>query len=503
MAAHPLYSPFELVFAGSVEPIPADRVPVRVRFEHADGTEIVVAGFWDGDDRYVARFTPERAGAWAWSTVSDEPSLDGRAGSFDAAGTRGHGPVRPAHTFHFAHADGTPFRPVGATAYNWLHQDDPLFSATPGHLAAAGLNKLRFMVFPQAGGHIERFPELLPFEKDASGAWDVSRPVIPFFRRLDDAVRLLAAHGIEADVLILNSYDGGHFGLDALTEEQDAAYLRYLVARLSAFPNVWWSLCNEFDLLTDRPAARWDRLGAILAAEDPHEHPRSIHNWMELHDHNQPWITHASIQNGSATTEFGRASLYRDVYRKPIVLDEIKYEGDLPDRWGHLTGAELVHQFWIATVAGSYASHGESFLLLNGSLHMVQGGPLQGESPARLGFLRSILDDLVIPGLDPIDKWDDLAYVAGEPRRQYVQYLGVPDTATWTFRLPQGNKGARLEVGDEFEVDVIDTWDMTITPAGRRFVLSDALRNEAFAAASDPVELPQGRALALRITRVG
>lgn len=502
MAAHPLYSPIELVFAGPDEPIPADRVPLRVRFVNDDATEVVVPGFWDGDDRYVVRFSPESEGRWRWESESGSAPLAGRRGEFDALGAAGHGSVRPAHTFHFAHADGTPFHPVGATAYNWLHQDDPLFSETPPALAEAGFNKFRFMVFPQAGGHVEHFPTLLPFEKDADGAWDVSRPVIPFFRRLDEAVRLLGIHGLDADVLLLNSYDGGRFGLDGLTEQQDAAYVRYVMARLSAFPNVWWSLCNEFDILTDRPADRWDRLGALLAAEDPHDHPRSIHNWMEFHDHNQPWVTHASIQNGDATIAFGRASLYRDVYRKPIVLDEIKYEGDIADRWGHLSGEELVHQFWIATVSGCYASHGESFILPNGSLHMVQGGPLRGESPPRLGFLREILDDLVIPGLDPIDKWDDPAHVAGQPRRQYVQYL-AQDAAAWTFRLPQGNKGERLEVGDAFDVDVIDTWNMTVTPVGRTFVLTDVHRNEAFAADAAPVEFAGGGPLALRITRVG
>ena len=497
----PLYRVVEVELTGTREPLHADRAPVRALFTHESGTNVEVPGFWDGAGRYLVRFAPEVEGRWTWRTVSEVAELDGVEGAFEAAGAEGHGPVRVAEQFHFAHADGTPFRPVGTTAYNWLHQEEPLFSETPDAIAEAGFNKFRFMVFPQAGGHIEHFPTLLPFEKDAEGGWDVSRPVIPFFRRLDLAVQLLAERGVQADVLIFNSYDGGHFGLDGLTEDEDAAYLRYLVARLSAYANVWWSLCNEFDILTDRPAARWDCAGELLAAMDPHDHLRSIHNWMEIHDQNRPWITHASIQNGAATTEFGRASLYRDVYRKPIVLDEIKYEGDIADRWGHLSGDQLVHQFWITTVAGCYASHGESFTLPNGSLHMVQGGPFRGESPARLGFLRTVLDDLVVAGLDPIDKWDDPEYVAGAPRRQYLAYLGQSAPAEWTFRLPQGNKGERLEVGDSFVVDVVDTWAMTVTRVAGEFVLTEVHRNEAFAADADPVSLPEGRPLALRITR--
>ncbi|MCM6762561.1 DUF4038 domain-containing protein [Rathayibacter sp. ZW T2_19] len=488
----------ELELRGPAEVPPADRTPVTVLFRHADAS-VEVPGFWDGDDVYRVRFSPSLEGPWSWTSRSGTGELDGASGSFSVDPRETPGAVGVVATYHFAHADGTPFRPVGATVYNWLHQADELVASTVTAIADAGFTKLRFLVFPQAGGHVEHVPELLPFERGEDGRWDVSRPVVAFFQRLDDAVVTLAEHGIQADVLIFNSYDGGAFGLDGLNEEEDAAYLRYLVARLSAYSNVWWSLCNEFDILP-RPVERWTRLGELLAAIDPHQRLRSIHQWMEFYDHNQPWVTHASIQNGAATEQFGRASLYRDAYPKPIVLDEIKYEGDIQDRWGHLSGEELVHRFWVATVAGCYASHGESFLTESGSLHIVEGGELRGTSSARLGFLREVLDSLVVPGLDPIDRWDDPGYVAGVPRVQYVQYLGPSSPASWSFRLPQGNVGERLEEGDVFEVDVLDTWGMTVTPVGRRFALTEVLRNDAYADAA--VELPEGRALALRITRV-
>lgn len=496
-----VHRPHELVFEGPETPIPADRVPLRIEFTHADGATLTVPGFWDGERRYVVRFAPPRAGHWWWRTASDEPSLEGHEGVIDAVEDGEHGPVGVASRFHFAHADGTPFRPVGTTVYNWIHQREQLRHETAVAVAEAGFNKLRFMVFPQGGGYIEHSPDLMPFERSESG-WDVSRPVIAFFRQLDELVADLGERGVQADVLIFNAYDRGQFGLDSLTEEQDAAYLRYLVARLSAYPHVWWSLCNEFDLMTDRSADRWDRMGEMLAAIDAHGHLRSIHNWIELHDHNQPWITHASIQNGHATVEFGRANLYRDVYGKPVVLDEIKYEGDTPERWGDLSARQLIHQFWITTVAGCYASHGESFVTESGSLHMVEGGSFRGESPERLAFLREVLEGLRVPGLDPIDKWDDAAFVAGVARDQYVQYLGRSAPPTWSFRLPQGNAGERLESGDAFEVSIVDTWNMTVTPVGRRFLLTDVRRNDAYAGDAGPVDLPEGEALALLITRV-
>ncbi|MFE7504723.1 DUF4038 domain-containing protein [Promicromonospora sp. NPDC057488] len=496
-----MYDTVELSFRGDDALPVGGQPPFTVRLTCDDGGEpVVVAGFWDGGHDYRARFCAEREGRWTWEVADARTALDRTAGAFDVRGARGPGPVRVAHRFHFAHADGTPFRPVGTTAYNWLHQDEPLFGDTVAAIAEAGFNKLRFMVFPQAGGYVEHVPELLPFER-AEGRWDVSRPVPAFFRRLDAAVATLGEHGIQADVLLLNAYDRGFFGLDGLSEQEDAVYLRYLVARLAAHPNVWWSLCNEFDQL-ERPAERWDRAGALLAELDPHQHLRSIHNWVELYDNNQPWVTHASLQNGSATTEPGRANLYRDVWGKPVVLDEIKYEGDIPLRWGDLDARQLVHQFWNTTVAGCYASHGESFVTPSGSLHMVEGGRLRGAAPARLAFLREVLDGLDVPGLDPIDKWDDPAHVAGAPRRQYVQYLGRSAPEQWEFRLPVGFPGERPEPGDEFVVDVVDTWHMTVERVPGRFSLTDVGRNEARDRASDPVPLPRGEAVALLVTRV-
>lgn len=484
----------ELTFTGPPEP--SDPTPFSVTFSH-DDEEREVQGFWDGEDLYRARFRPERGGRWNWRTSSRQAALDGLSGVLEADEPVGPGPVRVAGTYHFAHADGTPFRPVGTTVYNWIHQEPELRSKTLEAVSGAGFNKLRFMVFPQGGGYVEHVPELMPFERDAAGRWDTTRPVATYFRQVDDAVVALAQRGVEADVLLLSAYSAD-CGLDALTEEEDASYLRYVVARIGAYSNVWWSLCNEYDIL-DRPAERWDRLGELLARIGGHR-LRSIHNWYGFFDHNRAWITHASIQNGAAVAEFGRASLYRDAYAKPIVLDEIKYEGDVPLRWGHLSARELVHRFWVATVSGCYASHGESFAKTNGSLHIVDGGEFQGTSPERLAFLRRILEDLDIAGLDPIDKWDDPEFVAGQPRRQYLRYFGRAAPATWTFRLPQGHDGEGLEVGDRFEVDVIDTWNMTHVRTGRVFTLTEVHRNDAFAD-GPPLLLPEGEAIALRITR--
>ena len=155
---------------------------------------------------------------------------------------------------------------------------------------------------------------------------------------------------------------------------------------------------------------------------DPYGHLRSIHNGSRLYNHTLPWVTHASIQNGSAVEDFGRAGLYRDVYRKPIVFDEVKYEGNIDQRWGQLSAEEMVHRFWQGTIAGTYVGHGETYLDPQDVLWWSKGGVLHGQSPARLTFLKKVLESAPPEGLEPIDKWQDLR-TAGKAGEYYLDLL--------------------------------------------------------------------------------
>src|SRR5690606_13393069 len=165
--------------------------------------------------------------------------------------------------------------------------------------------------------------------------------------------------GIEADLILLNPY--GKWGFNSMDAAGDERYIRYVVARFGAYRNVWWSLCNEFDFLRTKTDAEWEQLGVHVAACDPHQRLRSIHNGHRIFDQTKPWITHDSMQNGAAVEEPGRAEMYRSVWHKPIVYDEVKYEGDSHFRWGNLCGEEMVHRFWCGTVSGTYDGHGDYF----------------------------------------------------------------------------------------------------------------------------------------------
>ena len=91
-------------------------------------------------------------------------------------------------------------------------------------------------------------PPAYAFE-GAPGRFDLTRFNPAFFQQLDRRVLDLQRLGIEADIILLHPYDDGAWGFDRMSAEQDDRYLRYVVARLAGYRNVWWSLANEYDFM--------------------------------------------------------------------------------------------------------------------------------------------------------------------------------------------------------------------------------------------------------------
>jgi hypothetical protein len=302
--------------------------------------------------------------------------------------------------------------------------------------------------------------------------------------------------GIEADLILFHPYDKGHWGFDRMGASADDRYLRYLIARLAAYRNVWWSLANEYDFLKEKADADWDRLFQVVAKADPYGHLRSIHNGALIYNHTHPWVTHVSLQNGSAVEDFGRAGLYRDVYRKPIVFDEVKYEGNIEQRWGNLSAEEMVHRFWQGAIAGTYVGHGETYRDREDVLWWSKGGILRGRSPARIAFLRKVLEQGPPEGLEPIDKWQD-PRTAGKKGEYYLVYFGRESPSEWTFALP----AAGLKGSVKFQIEVIDTWEMTVMLVKGTFEVKPKDRYVYVCEENPKIKLPEKPYLALRICK--
>ena len=445
---------FELALNGPGGGNPFHDVTLSAKFSYQNRV-VEVDGFYDGEGVYRIRFMPDTVGKWSYITKCNVSVLDGKTGHFLCveASQGNHGPVYVKDTFHFAYADGTPYYPFGTTCYAWTHQGDVLEEQTLETLKSTTFNKMRMCVFPKDYIYNKNEPIYYPFERDDKGVSDLSRFNPAFFQHFEKRVGQLCEMGIEADIIIFHPYD--RWGYCDMEAEEDYHYLRYLIARLSAYRNVWWSLANEYDFLLDvKPMTQWDRFFHILEEKDAYQHLRSIHNGNVTmnYDHTKPWVTHVCIQNWDVK----RVKDWREAYRKPVINDECEYEGNIPRPWGNISGKELVHRFWIMVVNGGYAGHGETFMHPEDVLWWSKGGGLQGESWQRIDFLHEIIVDMPPGGLTPMaDKWQWTRVSSGINGEYRLIYFGEHQPVEWAVGLP-------MEDGD-YDIDLIDTWNMTIT----------------------------------------
>lgn len=421
-----------------------------------------VSGFYDGDGVFRIRYMPDTPGTWTFRTISNIPAINGNKGTFICKPASGdnHGMVKVDAPYNFKYADGRPYHPFGTTLYSWTHQGDSLEELTLRTLSKSPFNKVRMCIFPKRYDWCENEPVYYPYVRklgrDSSFNWDHSRFDPAFFRHLEQRIIELGKLGIEADLILFHPYDKGHWGFDRMDHQTNIAYLRYVIARLSAYRNVWWSVANEFDLVKTKKLWEWDSYVDLLHKEDPFRHLISVHHSMEYYDVRRAGITHASIQNGSLVEDFGRAGTLRDVYGKPVIYDEVGYEGNTPRRWGNLTAEQLVHHHWQGILAGTYVTHGETFLDPNDVIWWARGGVLKGRSQDRIGYLRRMIDSTGT--FDYIDKWrNDHASISSD-RKHILIYFGREQPISWKFMLPAKTA---LPDGTRFRAEVIDTWGMS------------------------------------------
>ena len=435
---------FELPIQAETTKNPYTEIDLKARFYNQSDT-INVDGFYDGDNLYKIRFMPSGEGEWNYNTISSHEKLNNRTGSFICISPAGNnkGPVRVHDTFHFSYADNSPFYPLGTTAYGWVQRDSLTRSHTLKSLKESPFNKVRFMILPHAPSGKEC--ELYPYARAEEG-WDFSRFNPAYFQRYDSCIKALGDLGIQADMILFHPYDRGTWGFDQMDKEEQYLYLKYVNARYGAFHNVWWSMANEFDLMTDRTMEDWDGYFQFFVKNDPYQHLRSNHNAGIWYDHREDWVTHASLQ----TESWWMAKELRLKYGKPVIFDEFCYEGDGINRTVALNGDVLTHRMWLITIVGAYGTHGEGLFQPRTAYQFFrQGGEFAGSSVHELHVLKQILNE--VPGhLEPMgNDWRLNRILAGIAGQFYLYYLGEYQNALWHFtELPENT---------HFSAKVIDT----------------------------------------------
>ena len=515
------YEIAEFCFAGAEPTGSFVDVDLTGRFA-AGGHAVTVKGFFAGNGEYRLRFLPEQTGEYHYEIQSERLCLyESGTLTVEKADPGRHGPARPKGTAMY-HAGGTWCPTFGTTVYALANQSEALIEETLESLKASPFNKLRTCVFPKHYAYNANNPRCYPFEKregqaeksfsaqrlpiipmkkgSADDYWDTARPNPAFWEHFEEVLRRLDALGIQADLILFHPYD--RWGFSNMSREDNLRYLDYLLRRLAAFPNVWWSLANEYDVCFDKTAEDFKAFEKFVAENDPYRHPISNHNCFQLWDAGSENITHVSFQ----TKELTRVAELLKKYGKPVLIDECRYEGNVPEFWGNLSGRDMVRSFWRVMAQGGYCTHGETFLpetekgkmaTQTGEEDVVwwaKGGRLNGESPARITFLRQIVENLPGP-IEPADGGlTDMAHMDGEGLRTmiahapagfqsflnsiaamdrlerelffaveyayqghcgeeaYLYYLDDQCAARFELKLPTDKR---------YRIEVLDTWEMT------------------------------------------
>jgi hypothetical protein len=461
---------FELSMNGPDGGNPFEDVQLEAQFQHGKRT-MEVRGFYDGDGVYRIRFMPEEEGEWSFKTSSNAAELDGKTGGFACTppGSNNHGPVHVDKTYHFSYADGTPFFVMGTTAYAWTYRPEEVRRKTLESFSNYGFNKIRMLFFPKHYGDgkyidISYDPPVMPFRGEKN-SFDFRSFNVEYFRNFEDRVRELRGRNIQADVILFHFYDFKHWGIDVgMGPEDDLFFLDYLISRLAAFRNLWWSLANEYDLLVPDEGGHevvtnrkdWDAIGRFIQEKDPYNHPRSVHNVpFGCVYPDAGWLTHVSYQHPNT---YALAMDLKRRLAKPVVNDEYQYEGNVPQNWGNASPELELKRHWQAVMAGAYATHGEAYRIDDNSkdIFWSYGGDLAGQSPRRLRFLKQIIESCPFQEMEPdlmkSEGCDEFCLKKGSELYLYFETPDFKDKGQLFLGLPEAQ-------GQQFQVEVYDAWN--------------------------------------------
>jgi hypothetical protein len=252
---------------------------------HGAGGDLHVPGFYDGNGKWILRFTPTSPGEWNYVTESERiEALNGQTGSFSAvraAGNKGRIIINPNNTHKLAWENGDSYFLMGFES-DWLPMidlDTTINTGDTGYggiphavslidqIAVNGFNHVFMTVYSDqtkwgsTASWSAKYNFNSPSDKAESlGMWPFgggtnntsSRGTTPenyetlnpaFFRHLDKVISYLNSKGIIAHLMCYVWNKGVNWPEPG--GAADNRYFDYVVARYQAYPNIYWDVSKE------------------------------------------------------------------------------------------------------------------------------------------------------------------------------------------------------------------------------------------------------------------
>ncbi len=402
-------------------------------FTHVQSGETIrMPGYYAGSDQWRVAFMPTKVGTWTYTTISSDPELNEVEGSVDcvASGLPGMLASDPEHLGKWKYSDGDHAVPIALRM--------PIFSepATVGEFEAAAdflqQNNIHLMEtrlleeYGQFGGRYD-----FVFEGD----WRDHRFDLDVWDRMDERMEILTSRGLGAHVMFYSD-DGGKPSWSGRSDTERLV-IRYAVARLAAYPVVWFN--SGIDVSEYRSCAAIDWMGTRLGELDPYNHPRS------------------SRPSGSELCEMANQTFSSEGYPLQARVDDMidhfldhSVPVSMDDAWGENRGStrfaskdhsehDIRRAFWKAVIAGGVGG------LIRGS---GDGGSRNG-----MYYINHVASDL------ESEQW--LRLINPYLRDRFGEVFGemVPDTSIvengYAISNPDKTHMLFLLIGEE------DRWDPT------------------------------------------
>lgn len=430
------------------------RIVLSATFIHESGARIEnVPGFYDGDDRYVIRFSPDRPGKWTARTCSEEAALDGRElPALQCTQTErmlsGMPRIDSDNSRRFVLDDGTPYIPLGFVC-DWLfayHQRHPEDCARQlDRLAARGFNTIEINVYAHTGfasstdgrgigeypacdEHVYAPPDLYVFggsnEKPDHRVLNVE-----FFRKFDRLMELLEERRMVAHVMF--QAQNKRVNWPVRRSMEDDRYWTYVTARYQGFRNLIWDIGKECGHLRTEfgdHSYTIDRI-ALVRCADAHGHLVTAHD-TDWKSDGGVTVADRHCDHVSDQPHLGDADAYhREALAKqrlldvPYVVVEYGYEEGVERLKTYMGGTCADWQTILVWTWSIYASGAYAYYYYNNTAwDLIKFDP---EPPgwSRYTFLRDFLASIPYNEMAPADEFTNRGFCLAKPGAAYFVFL--------------------------------------------------------------------------------
>ncbi len=281
------------------------------------GNAKTVEAFYDGGNTWRARAYADEVGIWAWTTSSSDVGLGAKSGSYFCStttpGLRGKLKKHPSNSKFLATDNGQTFVGISDTAFNlfsrtWDNGTTPISESTFQAYVDDDVSLNVNLIVADLNGGSYQDPSWDNYWSDV-GTYDT--PNLAAFQTTDLRLRwLLNNHpGVYINMTVLaespNGYANDTTLWASLTAAKKARFLRHVLARFSAFPEISWSIVNDTFLDASHPnnVAMVDEVGTYFSAHDAWDHLRGASQQRGAPGYyflSAPWNTYIRLETGAA-----------------------------------------------------------------------------------------------------------------------------------------------------------------------------------------------------------